>query len=106
MGKAFRVLHPINPPVCLSMVSYESMPVNREESLSTPNKKKILQGQIFLHGSLLQNIFFQGWVEISGLSMVFFHGQRKSRSFRVFHGHQGLLARVDDYDDDDIIDRP
>ena len=38
--------------------------------------------------------------------MVFFHGQRKSRSFRVFHGHQGLLARVDDYDDDDIIDRP
>ena len=80
-----------------------------EKSHCLPQIKNIavLQGQIFLHGSLLQNIIFQGWIEISGLSRVLFHGQRKSRFFRVFHGHQGFLATlVDDYDDDDIIDRP
>ena len=61
MGKAFRVLHPINPPVCLSMVSYESMPVNREESLSTPNKKKkYCKAKYFYMEVCFRTYFFRG----------------------------------------------
>jgi len=41
--------------------------------------------------NLLQDITFQGWNVISGLSRAFFQGQRKSR---VFQGLPGLAGFV------------
>ena len=85
-GKALGCRTPLNPPVCTSMVSSDPCQLT-EKRYSLPKIKNVvvLQGQIFLHGNLLQNIILQGWAVISGFSRV----KENPGFFRVF---QGLLA--------------
>jgi len=70
-GKALGVPHPKNPPVCPSMVSSESMPVNREETLSTQNQTR--------SSTARPNIFTQKAASERKSSVV-------GCNFRVFQG--------------------
>jgi len=63
------VSHPPKP-TSMSICSHLNPCQLTKKRHSLPQIKNIavLQGQIFLHRNLLQNIIFQGWVIISGFS--------------------------------------
>ena len=82
-GNVFGVLYPLHLPVCPSMVSSESLSVNkgRDTSLNHMNNVAVLQGQITVHGQSASEHNFSGVGSNFRVFPDIFPGAKKIQSF-------------------------